>query len=163
LSLKTGNSSAKPANLADRDLKKALNYAFLLLKYRARSKSEITSRLQKKKFDKVVIAKALNYLEEKKYINDKEFADSFAASRRQRGWGPKKILCVLQRLEIDTCLAQAALGQSEDFKRQIKELIEKKAGCYKGPFKRQKLLRFLSSRGFFSDDIQEVLEEIEIK
>lgn len=145
------------------DFKKALKYSFLLLKYRARSKNEVISRLKRKKFSSPITDKVLAYLEEKKYIDDNEFARLFASFRGEKGWGQKKIAFSLKKLGISEDLIKEVLGDRGTFKRKIRELIEEKKNCYKAPERYKKILRLLSSRGFDYDDIQEALRETEIK
>jgi len=80
---------------------------------------------------------------------------------RAEWWGPRKILFALQKFKVDTGITQDALKDREGFKQKIKELADKKADYYKGPARRQKLTRFLLSRGFFGDDVREVLGQDE--
>ena len=76
----------------DRDsFEKAKNYAFLLLKFRLRSEKELFRRLERKKFDGATIKKVLEFLKEKDFINDKDFAKSWSESRLKRASGLRKI------------------------------------------------------------------------
>ncbi|MFH1505207.1 MAG: regulatory protein RecX [Candidatus Omnitrophota bacterium] len=142
---------------------RTLKYSFLLLKYRARSRSEIVSCLGKKRFDQAVIDKVLAFLEENNYINDKEFASHFVSFFKQEGWGPKKIILKLQKLGIAEDLIEDTLKDKLGFRQRMKELIEEKTGQDKSLANQQKLFRFLLSRGFSYDDICQALGEYEYK
>ncbi|MCF7870046.1 MAG: RecX family transcriptional regulator, partial [Candidatus Omnitrophica bacterium] len=69
---------------------KALNYAFLLLRFRPRSESEIRTRLKKRKVPLSVIKEVIDYLKGSNYINDQEFIKSYIDSCLAKGWGPIK-------------------------------------------------------------------------
>jgi regulatory protein len=139
------------------NFKKALNYAFLLLKYRPRAKQEIISRLRKKGYSISIIEKVLAYLEENKYLDDRSFAQAFASSRLSKGWGRKKIEFHLKKLGVPEEFIRETLDK-KDFKEKIKELIEKKIKYYKGKNLYQKILKYLLAKGF---DYHQILEELE--
>ncbi|UCC94851.1 MAG: RecX family transcriptional regulator [Candidatus Omnitrophota bacterium] len=140
------------------DFQKALNYSYLLLKYRPRSKQEIVFRLKKKKFSSSLIEKVISRLEEYNYINDSEFARLFASSCQTKGWGPKKILFALKRLGISSELVEQVL-KDKSYREKMREMIEKKIVRYKGSKGvYQKLLRYLGKKGF---DYQEIIQELD--
>jgi len=142
----------------NRSFNKALNYSFLLLKYRARSKWEINSRLKKKGYQSSLIGKVLIYLEDKNYLNDKEFVVSYASCSLDKGWGPKKIDFNLKKLGISAQLRRETLLDLGDCNQKIIEFIQRKLEYYK---KRniskkliwQRIMRSLLSKGFFHKDI----------
>jgi regulatory protein len=144
------------------DFKKALNYAFLLLKYRGRSRKEMASRLAKKQFDPKVIALVLAYLEEKNYINDDEFVVSYVRSAQEKKWGPRKIKFYLARLGVKGAIVDQELKDKTSQKKDIKALIEKKKRSLAGKKNiYQKIMRHLVSRGFEYEDIIEAMEKYE--
>lgn len=145
-----------------KDFNKALNYSFLLLKYRARSKGEIISRLKKKGYDSSLIEQIINYLQKNNYINDIEFTRLFTLSCQEKGWGPKRINFKLKKLGISEDLIEQVLKDKKIFQEKIKELIEQKLKYYRGPKKYQNILRFLATRGFAYEDIHAALEELGI-
>jgi len=59
----------------------ARDYAFLLLKFRMRSRKEIEERLKKKKFSKHIIENTLDYLTGTGYIDDQVFARAWVRNR----------------------------------------------------------------------------------
>jgi regulatory protein len=142
------------------DYKKALNYSFLLLKYRPRSRAELIARLKRKKISSGSIKKVIGFLEEYNYINDEDFARGFVSSCRNKGWGPKRIFINLKKLGVDEQLIDKNLKKKKDYSEEIKELIEKRMNRYKGKNKYQKILRFLLNRGFYYRDIVSQLQEM---
>ena len=141
----------------DASFKKALNYSFLLLKYRQRSRFELASRLKEKKFSRDDINNTLKYLEEHNYINDKEFVRLFILSYQNRCWGPKKIFFSLRKAGVSDNLAEEAFKNEDIYRGKVRELIKRKIRDYKKN-KFSKLLRYLISKGFSYDM---VLEEVQ--
>jgi regulatory protein len=143
------------------NFKKALNYAFLLLKYRPRAKKELFSRLKKKGYSASVIDKVLTYLEENKYINDENFTKEFVSSCLNKGWGKKKIEFHLKKLGICEELIEEVL-EKKNFREKLKELIKKKVVHFRGKGNLyQKILKYFLSKGFDYYQIIEELEKIE--
>lgn len=141
-----------------RELSRAKKYALHLLKYRSRSKKEIERRLSFKGFNKEVIDKILDYLENLGYLNDERLARDFIYEKFKRGFGRKKIIFELtNKFFLDKDLIESILRELDlDYKARIKELISKKIG-----YRRDKILRYLLQRGFEYDQIQEVIDEYE--
>jgi len=150
--------------LTDR-FRKALNYSFLLLKYRLRTTKEIKERLKKKRFEDSVIEKVIEYLQEHNYINDREFAYTFIKEKLERGFGIKKVISDLKRLGIHHSLAEEVLEEAKkEFNQQkiLRRLIAKLYRRYKDKKKkREKIIRYLLQRGFSYDEILRYLEEDE--
>lgn len=83
-----------------KDLKKALNYSFLLLRYRARAKEELTKRLKIKEYSSGIIRETLTYLEKNGYIDDEKFAQLFVSCYLDKGWKPRRINFKLKELGV---------------------------------------------------------------
>jgi len=140
------------------DFNKALNYSFLLLKYRARSKWEINSRLKKKGYQFFLVDKVIIYLESNNYLNDKEFVNFYVSCSLDKGWGPKKIDFNLKKLGISIQLRKEVLFDIGDCSQKIIEFIQRKTEYYKKeniPKKIiwQRIIRSLLSKGFSHKDI----------
>ncbi len=138
-----------------KDFNKALNYSFLLLKYRARSRNEIISRLKKKGYAPAVREKVVDYLKENNYINDEEFARLFASHSLEKGWGPVRIDFNLKRLGISEALRKQILGGDFAYNDRVREIIERKLEHYKrrkpslpAPKIWQKIVMHLARKGF---------------
>ncbi|MFH1772213.1 MAG: regulatory protein RecX [Candidatus Omnitrophota bacterium] len=145
------------------DFNKALNYAFLLLKYRPRSEKEIAGRLKKKRFTPGTQKEVLAYLSANGYINDTAFARLFVASSLCKGWGRFKIESVLKSFGIKENILKLALCDKEAFRQRLRELIEKRITFYSGKKNAYaKIVRYLASRGFSYSEIIRGLEDLEI-
>jgi regulatory protein len=140
------------------DFNKALNYAFLLLKYRPRSKSELISRLRRKSFPAPLIDKVLEYLTELNYIDDREFSRLYISSSLAKGWGRKKIALGLAKLGIAAEVSEEFLKDRNIFREKLGILIRKRLKFYQGKKNvYQKILRYLAQRGFdYADIISEM-------
>jgi len=114
-----------------KDFNKALNYSFLLLKYRARSRNEIISRLKKKGYTLAIRERTVDYLEENNYINDREFAHLFVSYSLEKGWGPVRIDFNLKKLGISEALRKQALEGDFAYNDRVREIIERKLEHYK--------------------------------
>lgn len=146
------------------DYSKALNYSYLLLKYRPRARREIVERLSKKGYSSSVIDKVVSSLENYNYINDEEFTRLFVASSRLKGWGRKKIDYALKRFGITEALREEALKDKLKFREDLKELIEKRLSRYKEKKNAyQKIVRHFAARGFDYSDIIKELEGLGLK
>lgn len=145
------------------DYKKALNYSFLLLKYRARSEEEIKYRLKRKKYNTKTIEKVLDYLKENNYLNDEDFTRMFVSSSLNKGWGGRKINFALKKLGINEELIEKALVDKKGQREKLRELIKKRLTRYKGDKNLyQKIVRQLVTRGFEYSDILKEMQAIDI-
>ncbi len=148
------------ASCVDKGDSEAQRYAFLLLKYRPRSRREIRARLQRKNFPASVIDGTISKLEHGGYLDDAQFSRLFTASSRDKGWGRRRIEAHLKKLGVAAKDAAAYLPDKAQNRALLRELIARKAGFYQNKKNgRQKLVRFLAARGFAYDEILEELEE----
>ncbi len=144
------------------EFKKALNYSFLLLKYRARSEREIIGRLKKKNFSLSAIKKTINFLKEKGYLNDSEFVSSFIREEIRKGFGKSKIYFKLKSLGVEEDIIKKKIDSIDTahYKEKIKKIIEGLSKRYStSKNKKGKIVRYLYQRGFALEDIIEILDE----
>jgi regulatory protein len=142
------------------DYKKVLNYSFLLLRYRPRSKQEIIERLNRKKYPAAVIDKVMRSLEENRYINDEEFVRLYVSSSLNRGWGRKRIDYTLKKFGISEGLRSSALKNKQPFKEKLRDLVQKKiSGKPRDRKAYQKIIRSLAAKGF---DYEDIIRELEV-
>ncbi len=107
---------------------RARKHAFLLLKFRQRSRAEIAERLKKKKFNQQVIDATLEFLSEKKFIDDAAFARAWAIERIKKPLGIARIRQELLRKGISASLVSAVLAEAEQQVPQeemLRELAQK--------------------------------------
>jgi len=150
------------------EFQKAKDSAFRFLGRRHHSTSELRTKLIKKKYSKHIIEKILTDLTDKKLLDDEQFAEAFLEERSakkiigvnklkaelfkkgiNRNIIEKTLLSVDHELSYDQAL-QFAKHKIDSIKR--KETDKRKI--------RAKLYSSLSSRGFESDLIMKVLNEV---
>lgn len=145
----------------ENDFKKALNYSFLLLKYRPRAKAEIISRLKRKDNSPAIIEKVVNYLEENNFINDEEFCRIFISSGINRGWGKRKIEANLNKLSVPRGIYQGILNETKFSSEDLRQRIERRIEFYKnGKNVFVKVMRYFISRGFDYQDVLDILDDL---
>nr|WP_244968553.1 regulatory protein RecX [Rosenbergiella australiborealis] len=107
----------------------------------------------------------IEWCREHGYIDDPRFCQQFIAQRSRRGYGPLRISQDLQRKGFEQAAIQYGLLHSEiDWQQCAREVAEKKAGR-RWPTtypEKVKLQRYLYSRGFQSEDIRAVFENISL-
>jgi len=129
---------------------RCMNSAVYSLAMREHSRLEIRKKLAKKDFsDGVDIEKLLNELEEKNYLNEERFIESYIRYRSSRGQGNLKISNELRQRGISSSAISIFMQQSEvDWLQLAKAEYEKKFGLNSSVDYREKSkrMRFLSSR-----------------
>lgn len=149
-------------------LKKAKNYAFLLLKFRPRSEKEIISRLKRKKFAEEVIKETIVYLKDHSFIDDNFFVKCWLESRLKVPYGflrlkQELIAKGIAKEIIDAGIQEIKKNYSEE--DTVSALAKARLNKLKGiePEKaKQRLLGYLLRRGFKLEVIREVIEQLNI-
>jgi len=145
---------------------KARAYCFLLLKFRLRSENELYSRLKRKKFDVAVIRKTLDFLKEKRFIDDAAFIRAWVGSRIKKGFGLRRITQELALKGIDKRLIESAAGEIKESYPQAKmalEVASKRMEKIKGlePQKmKSRIYGYLLRRGFSPDVVIDVIDKL---
>jgi regulatory protein len=140
---------------------RALGY----LSRRARSIEEMRKYLAEKGFVKEQIAATIEWLRERNYLNDAEFADQWIKTRLQLApRGRQKLLLELYQKGIDKSTANKAiaenLGKEDEAEAAYQVLLQRKkryAGMERLEIKK-KIYNFLSYRGFSGDAVMEASE-----
>jgi len=137
----------------------ALDSAVRSLGQREHGRKELERKLKGKGHAPELIERVIAYLIEHDLQSDARFAESFARSRVQRGYGPMKIRQELSSRGIPERVLEDQLTEPSSFWEAIAEAgLEKKFGH--PPEDRQAWAtqaRFLARRGFPSDLIYRVL------
>ena len=143
----------------------AQEYAFFLLKLRDRSIGEIRHKMAEKKFEPAEIAKTVDFLIEKKFLDDARFVENYIRGQQSFGSaGRYKLKFKLQKLYIPRELIEEKLGniEEDDELERAEELaknwLAKKLTC--PPEKRyERLGRFLCGKGYAIGTVSKVLSE----
>lgn len=147
--------------------RKCLQKALHLISIRPRSAGELKERFKREGYFEEAIETSLNYLQDNGYLNDEVFAERFAKSRLQKkdlgetalrfellkkGIAKPIVDRVLTKIYGETPVFEMALKAAQKKIKTIKAAEPQK--------KKQKLYPFLLQRGFSSDIIQRVIEEL---
>ena len=101
-------------------------------------------------------------LVEEGFLSDERFLTSYVRTHAEhKSWGPRKIVHGLRAKGFSSAAANAAVAahSQSSFQASLKALVERRRAEL--PAKRERVIRFLVSRGFAVNDILRVLEEAE--
>lgn len=144
-------------------LPNAFECAMKLLGVRPYSEFELCQKLQKKGYDIKEINSALVDCSRYGFINDELFARDYAESLSAKGYGKFVIIRKLREKHIAEELIETALSALADPMSDARRSFDFKLRMLKtekDPKKhREKLYRFMLSRGFASDIIRQLYEE----
>lgn len=148
--------------MENKTLEKAREYAFLLLKYRLRSKKELGERLARKKFPAEIACQVIKSLEEKGFLDDSAFARAWIASRARK-LGGRRLAQELRQKGIAPDLVDEGLRElkercpeEETIRRLAGAQLRKSAGLDPRTAKRR-IYAYLLRRGFSSDAVSDIL------
>ena len=153
-----------PVSIYEKLMERALN----LLSYKPRSSEELRGRLREKDWaEEEAVNQVLARLEELGYLNDEQFALSFATSRLSaKPLGPTRLRRDLQQKKlppetVEETISEIYATQSEE--ELIDRALEKRIRLRGRPATRQeakKLFDYLLRRGFNYDLVLRRLREL---
>jgi regulatory protein len=146
------------------DLTQMLQKSEAFCAYQERSSFEVIEKLKRMGAEDGEILQVLNALIDAKFLDDERFAKAYAVGKlRIKHWGVNKIKQGLQLKRIDRELiaqAIAAMYNEENYIGILQQVAQRKwqeLHKEKDPWMRkQKLFRFLASRGFNYDEFSEL-------
>lgn len=145
---------------------KALEYSFLLLRCRARTRKEICTRLKQKGYDIHCVEKVVKFLEDNNYLNDKVFVRLFIDYSLENNWGPLKVKFKLKNLGIPDSLCKEISNNDIVFNEKIRELAKARWNHHRKQGKKiipmvlqKKIIQYIVSRGFLYEDVDRQLQE----
>jgi regulatory protein len=145
------------------DLERIKDRALSLLARREFGNYELKQRLLEKTTDLALVEQVLSMLVAGNLQSDERFVTSYIRRRAAKGFGPLHIEYELKKLKISSQVINLYLASDElDWKQTIKQLFEKKYGevsLAKDRIQRAKQIRFLQSRGFNIEQINQQLIE----
>ncbi len=151
---------------------RARDAALSLLAHRARSREELRRRLDRKDFAPPVIASTLEWLDERGYVDDRDFAETFVRDRlRLRPRGRIRLVQELRKKGVDAGTAEAAVAAvmeregideaalartaADAWARKNRSVLRKAAGSRDGRLRaRRRLYGHLARRGFAPDAVR---------
>jgi len=128
--------------------------------YQERCTQEVRTKLERLGADESLSIEVIKHLKDHRFLDDKRFVEAYVQGKvRIKKWGRQKIKAALFQKRIDTKLIQEgiyAFISDDEYQQVIESLIERKKrelSSEKNPqIKKQKLMRFLLSRGFQYDE-----------
>jgi regulatory protein len=141
--------------------------AYIFLGRRLHSSRELKLKLLKGKYDKALIEEVLDYLKDKKLIDDYEFAKQYVEEKiRTKSWGRNKLRSGLIQKGVSLEIIDIILDEI-DFSPEANAmaLAEKKLKLllkrnYDNRQLSTKLHTFLYSKGYDYDTINEIIERL---
>lgn len=134
---------------------KAISY---ISKYQ-KTEKELKDYLIKKGFDEEIVLEVIKKLKEYSFVDDDIYAKNFIKSKSKKS-GKRKLSFELKKRGIDENLINENLEEYADDSETILPLCEKYLKNKPRDYKtKQKAYRFLSSRGFVSEDIISALNK----
>ena len=134
--------------------------------FRERSELEVREKLKSWEVSPQDAEEILNRLKAGGLLDDRRFAGIFARSKaRQQKWGPLRIRIELQKHQIQAEHIDEAIYEAQEMHQEqaLRVLIErrlKKPSTDPPAIQREKLIRYLLSKGFSMQDFLVILEEL---
>lgn len=150
----------------EKELAKAKQIAFHLLKYRIRSEKELAKRLKQRKISQHTINRVLKSCKRLSLVDDREFTRLWIKDKLNRGYGFIRIRRELREKGIEEDLIDGCIDASKkEYKTDLilSELIKRRVKRYKHcDYKeiRRKLFAYLHNRGFSFKEIEQVLTQL---
>jgi regulatory protein len=128
--------------------------------YQERCTQEVRMKLDRLGADESLSLEAIKHLKENRFLDDRRFVQAYVQGKlRIKKWGRQKIKAALFQKRIDAKLIQEGIYSfisDEEYQQVIESLIERKnrelSKEKNAQIKKQKLMRFLLSRGFQYDE-----------
>jgi len=151
------------------DEKTALTKAERYCAYQERAQQEVRDKLYEWGLWPEAIENIIALLISNNFLNEERFSKAYALGKfRQKGWGRIKIKQGLKLKKVPDVLIKKALQQidGDDYEKALTDLLAKKLRLIaeKDPFKRRyKLQQYALGRGYESDIINTILQQIGLK
>lgn len=141
----------------------ATNYLLYLLSKRDYSEKEVRTKLKLKEYGSEEIELAIEKAKEHKWLSDERFCSAFLRYRAQQGIGPRRLKQELKMKGIADYLITQTLEEAEyeeiiDFFALAERVFEKKRPKVWDIKAKQKMYRFMISRGFYQDHFSHLME-----
>ena len=152
----------------ENDYYKIYNKIIKLISTKLRSELEIKEYLDKNEIDEKQQEKIINDLKKQGLINDLQFTKAFIMDKiNLSNNGPIKIKNELENYGIEESIINEELNkiESEIYIEKINKIINKKlktSNKYSEYILKQKIKQELISQGFYSDDINECINKINL-
>lgn len=144
------------------------SYFLKLLARRSHARQELVTKALRKDYPKEVIENVLDELQEKGFLDDKEFAEKFASDKsKYNKWGPAKIKAHLYKKGIPKSVAEKSISKAFENKNleeifldlvlKRKRRFLKEEDHYK---RKKKVFDHLARKGYRSSNIHHHLDTL---
>ena len=150
------------------DIEAACRAALRVLARRGHARLDLGRKLMKKQHPPEAVEAALRRLEARGLIDDRRFAEQYAAVRAARGRGPARLVQDLRAQGVDARIAEESVRRAleeEGFTPEIeaRAVAAKRArqlGDLPHAVRKRRLLAFLARRGYSGAAALEVVREV---
>ena len=150
------------------DVEAAYRAALRAQARRPHARRDLRRRLIQKQHPPAAVDAALGRLDERGLLDDRRFAEHFAATRAARGRGPARLVTDLLRQGVDRRVAeesvQASLAAEDlDPERLVRRVATRRAGQLSGlpvAVRRRRLILYLARRGYDGSWVRQVVDEV---
>lgn len=142
----------------------ATNYLLYLLSKRDYSEQELHRKLKLKEYSAEEIKQAIETAKAHNWLSDERFCQTFIRYRAQQGVGPRRLKQELKMKGvadwlISQCLEVAEAEEGLDWFELAEQTFEKKRPRVWDLKAKQKMWRFMVSRGFYQDHFSHLLNQ----
>ena len=144
---------------SETDDKNALQqYLMRLLTRREYSRHELLGKCEQKGFDEALSVEVLELFRDNNWQSDERFAETYFRNRLNRGYGPLRIRQDMRIKGLEEDLITEQMAGVNDWQPLIEELWKKKFNR-KAENDREKArqFRYLAQRGFYQQDIYQII------
>lgn len=150
------------------DVEAAQRAALRALARRAHARRDLARRLVKKQHPPAAVDAALERLAVRGLLDDRRFAERYAALRAVRGRGPARLVRDLLAQGIERRTAEEAVRQALDEEGidpglEARAVAVRRAGQLRDlpvPVRKRRLLAFLVRRGYPGPEVRDLVEEL---
>lgn len=141
----------------------AINYVLYLLSKRDYSEQQLRQKLIQKEYSDEEIEQAVEKAKAHQWLNEERFCASFIRYRSQQGIGPRRLKQELRQKGVADWLINQELDNAEseegiDWFELAESVFEKKRPRTWDLKAKQKMWRFMISRGFSNDHFSHLME-----
>lgn len=137
----------------------AVNYLLYLLSKRDYSEQELRQKLKFKEYAAEEIENAIEKAQLNNWQSDERFCTVFIRSRSSQGIGPRRLKQELKLKGIKDWLINQELENAEvDWFELASQIFEKKRPLEWDLKAKQKMWRFMVSRGFYNDHFSHLMD-----
>ncbi len=141
--------------------KKAIARGIFLLASRPHSRAELIRKLTDKGFNREVSESGADFLAERGYLDDREFAKMYLEHLERKGFGKNRLKEELYKKGVPNEIIAETLAEKENGADEIRAFIEKKlrGGQITDQKQKNRIVNGLIRYGFGYNEIKPVLAE----